>query len=425
MLRRFLVAALAFTAVGCASNPTGAVLGPAPSLPSLVRVNAADVDTLLFLGVAFPIDGSALGGSFDGFMKVRQATIYGDAELASTYRGWSVEVGNSLLAAAGYPIRRTSKLFAQFENYDGVRYALGGTATDLSLDMYGALAGDRTEARVRIEWEMLDVSTREVRFSGVTSGRAETGGQSGDAVHVAIERALASLLADSSMSISMVRPSGDAAVATATSANWKVPAPTEGALIRLTPDQANVATGATLFERAAPAVVSVVGSRASGTAFLITRDGLALTNHHVIRAQSSLVALNHKGDTLAVRVLRSDSAADVALIQVGCGPTCATVFLAEDLPPVGEEILVIGTPLDASLSYSASRGIVSGVRRIEGVTSIQTDAAINHGNSGGPMLNEAGQVVGIIAWKVAAEGVEGIGFGIEIGDALNRLGIRR
>ena len=207
--------------------------------------------------------------------------------------------------------------------------------------------------------------------------------------------------------------------------NWTQSVPSEGQIIRLSDTEMNPSRGSSVFERSAPAIVSLMGTAGSGTAFVVTRSGLAITNYHVVEGQQGLRAVNLDGDTLAVRLVRVDADADLALVQVDCGGDCVTLPLASETPPVGTELLVIGTPLASVLAYTATRGIVSGVRRMDGVTYIQTDAALNSGNSGGPMLEPSGKVVAIVTWKVTADNVEGVGFGIEIADALIRLGIRR
>ena len=129
------------------------------------------------------------------------------------------------------------------------------------------------------------------------------------------------------------------------------------------------------------------------------------------------------GRQLAVRILRSNPEADVALIQINCSSDCFTLDPARSSPRVGTEVHVIGNPL--ALDYTLTRGIVSGLRLAGGVTLVQTDAAINPGNSGGPIIDaKTREVVAIVSLKATAQGVEGLGFGIAISDALRVLGIQ-
>jgi S1-C subfamily serine protease len=88
---------------------------------------------------------------------------------------------------------------------------------------------------------------------------------------------------------------------------------------------------------------------------------------------------------------------------------------------VGEEVAALGVPL--GLGRTVTKGIVSAIRRTEGVTIIQTDAPINRGNSGGPLVNMRGEVIGMNVFK--AKGAEGLGFAIAIDDVVERLDLRR
>lgn len=211
-----------------------------------------------------------------------------------------------------------------------------------------------------------------------------------------------------------------------TTGKWKSPPPLPSEVIRLTQGDLNPSGGSTVFERVAPAVVALRGDAGLGSAFIITREGLALTNDHVVDGQSWLVARMADGREYAVRVLRRDTEGDVALVEIDCASDCPTVVLGDDaaLQPT-DDVLVIGTPLFEELSQSVSRGIVSGTRRAGGRFLIQVDAPINPGNSGGPIVEtKTGTVVAVATSKMVGESVEGIGFGIAITDALRIMGIR-
>lgn len=208
-------------------------------------------------------------------------------------------------------------------------------------------------------------------------------------------------------------------------AKWRRSLPGGQDIVTLVASDANAKTTGTVFDRVGPAVVTLRGDRAQGSAFVITRDGLALTNQHVIAGQGTLLARFSNGAEAPVRVVRSNADADVALIQVACDTDCVTapVALNADIA-VGTEVYAIGAPL--GLDQTLTRGIVSAVRLNSGVTVLQTDAAINPGNSGGPMVDaKTGLIVGIVSAKIVSPDVQGIGFGISITDAMRILGLRR
>ena len=144
----------------------------------------------------------------------------------------------------------------------------------------------------------------------------------------------------------------------------------------------------------------------------------------MIDGQDALIALFADGKARPARVIRTNEEADIALIEIACEEDCWTVSLDNEGPAVGSELFVIGTPLTESLSRTMTQGIVSGLRLSAGVTLIQTDAAVNPGNSGAPMVDAAsGRVLGIVTSKLVDEQIEGIGFGVAIDDALRVVGV--
>ena len=205
---------------------------------------------------------------------------------------------------------------------------------------------------------------------------------------------------------------------------WRRPLPGEADLIRITPADFNPCDSGSVFERVAQAVVTLRDARGHGTAFLITKDGLAITNHHVVDGDGTYTAELSDGRKLSARKVRWSKEPDVALVQIACEPDCSTLGLAveEDIP-LGSDIFVVGTPDGGWLHHSITKGAVSGLRFDEGATLIQTDAAVNPGNSGSPIVeSKTGEVVGIVSFGLT--GTEGLHFGVGIHDALRVLGIR-
>jgi hypothetical protein len=170
------------------------------------------------------------------------------------------------------------------------------------------------------------------------------------------------------------------------------------AIIALTPQDLNPSPAQDVFERVAEAVVSIRGESGSGTAFIITRDGLAITNHHVIVGQTRLQAVLRSGHVAPIRVLRSDANADVALLQIRCQEPCRTVEINPSPPRVGTDVYAIGNPV--GLDHTLTRGVISGLRLVGGVTLVQTDAAVNPGNSGGPLVRDCQKITdkGACSW---------------------------
>lgn len=162
-----------------------------------------------------------------------------------------------------------------------------------------------------------------------------------------------------------------------------------------------------------------------GTGFLISADGYVLTNHHVVdNAEEITVRLNDRRE-LKARLVGSDAQTDVALLKVE-GSNLPALRLGESAKVrPGQWVVAIGSPF--GLEHSVTAGIVSATGRNGGagqqyVPFIQTDVAINRGNSGGPLLNTRGEVVGINSQILSASGgYQGISLAIPIDTAMNSV----
>ncbi len=181
-------------------------------------------------------------------------------------------------------------------------------------------------------------------------------------------------------------------------------------------------------------------AQATGSGIIISEDGYIVTNNHVVdtsstssysyyelsKATSIKVKLNSEtyGDdaTFDATVVGQDSQTDLAVLKIEKDGLTAAEFADSDQAVVGEFVMAVGSPL--GLDTTVTQGIISAVNRqveSDGVvyTCIQTDAAINSGNSGGALVNSDGQVIGINTLKLSGSGVEGIGFAIPINSTLD------
>lgn len=161
---------------------------------------------------------------------------------------------------------------------------------------------------------------------------------------------------------------------------------------------------------------------AYGSAFFISKDGYLLTNHHVVENASKVTIVLNDRREIDAKVVGSDERTDVALLKVEGGSYPALTPGNVDQLKVGQPVLAIGSPF--GFDYSASAGIVSAKsRNMQGETSvpfIQTDAALNPGNSGGPLFNQAGQVVGVNSRIFSGTGgYMGLSFSIPIDVAMD------
>jgi S1-C subfamily serine protease len=176
-------------------------------------------------------------------------------------------------------------------------------------------------------------------------------------------------------------------------------------------------------KEAATGAVVVFAGAGSGSGVLISADGYILTNHHVA-GDSGRVRIRWADGTESVgEVVRTDRRRDIALIKVA---TAKGRPLAIRSTPVelGETVYAIGTPLDSSLQNTVTKGIVSATRMMEGQSFIQSDTPVTHGNSGGPLLDERGAVVGLSDLGADPSLGSTINFFIPIGDALKVLALK-
>ena len=204
-----------------------------------------------------------------------------------------------------------------------------------------------------------------------------------------------------------------------------------------------------VYQKVSPAVVTIstkgteykgffaqnVEGRGSG--FIINEDGYILTNYHVVELAISnntkdVTVILSNGEEVAAKVVNYDQNRDIAMVKLADGtkvPAVAELGDSDGLY-VGQEVVAIGTPLGKNFAQTLTKGIVSGVNRnltTEGGNTgdyIQTDAAINSGNSGGPLINTKGEVIGINTAKLSGQSettIEGMGFAIPINDAKDRI----
>ena len=178
-------------------------------------------------------------------------------------------------------------------------------------------------------------------------------------------------------------------------------------------------------------------SKATGSGVIISKDGYILTNNHIIDTSSTttskyytvsdankvLVYLYEEDNPVEAKIIGSDSVTDLAILKIDRNDLTPVEIGDSDSVQVGEFAMAIGNPLD--MRNTVTSGIISGVNReIEDdngtmYTLIQTDAAINAGNSGGALVNADGKLIGINTLKMSGTGIEGMGFAIPINSTLD------
>ncbi len=183
-----------------------------------------------------------------------------------------------------------------------------------------------------------------------------------------------------------------------------------------------------IYKKVIVSVVSITassgGSTTTGTGIIMSSDGYIITNCHVISDAQTVTALISSGEEFVATVIGSDETSDLAVMKIDASDLTPAEFGSSDILEVGDAVVAIGDPLGIELRGTMTDGIICGLSRDVQVedrtlTLIQTNAALNSGNSGGPLVNMSGQVIGINTMKLSSSytSVEGIGFAIPISTA--------
>ena len=191
-----------------------------------------------------------------------------------------------------------------------------------------------------------------------------------------------------------------------------------------------------IYDVVSPAVVGITtylnGEEYSwGTGIVFTADGYIVTNEHVLESTDGAVITFSDGTEYNAKLVGSDDATDIAVLKIDAKGLTYAKFADSSTCRVGDNVVAIGNPLGKEYSGTMTDGIISAIERSvtyngHSMTLMQTNAALNEGNSGGPLINAYGQVIGITNMKIMSTytSIEGIGFAIPtsvIQNAVNQI----
>jgi len=177
-----------------------------------------------------------------------------------------------------------------------------------------------------------------------------------------------------------------------------------------------------IIEDSVKSVVSIATDRSMGTGFIVSPEGYVVTNQHVIAEARQVSILTYDKNIYPATLIGQDVYRDLALLKIP-GVFDHIILADSDKLQTGKKVIAIGNPL--GLSFTVTQGIISAVNRRgpNGLNEyIQTDVSLNPGNSGGPLIDTQGEVVGVNNFKIS--NTEGIGFALEsnsIREAVNLL----
>jgi serine protease Do len=183
-----------------------------------------------------------------------------------------------------------------------------------------------------------------------------------------------------------------------------------------------------IYKKTVPSVTVVLaeagGVSGTGTGIIISEDGYILTNNHVVENARAVTVILSSGDEHSAQIVGSDRLSDIAVLKIRAAGLQPAEFGDSDAVEHGDPVAAIGNPLGVDLRNTITTGVISGVNRditLEDsageitMNVLQTNCAVNPGNSGGPLLNQYGQVIGVISSKImggSARSIEGLGFAI-------------
>jgi len=358
----------------------------------------------------------------------------GSGGLLVTYVGgkrylgnWSTELGRAFhetLSGRGYDIAGDpTELFSRQEAVSSARYQIAGRL----VDMKGEFCEEHSrwdgsplnimsgEMYVEFEWSVKDTIQRKVVLKTITKGYFKQENSIPNGLGIVFENAFVEAVEGLSTKDELISLAKGQVLESKSATTL----PSKGISI------VNGRKGNEfVFSKYEPNLIIVSVGSGHGSGFFIGDEGYAITNAHVVGGAEQVRIKMSNGIELVAKVIAKNPIRDVALLKAPIR-TKTPLFIDLKVPAVADNVYAVGSPLTEDLQSTVTKGIVSGHRKDKssGQQFIQADAAISPGNSGGPLFNQNGGVVGISVLKFAARASEGLGFFIPIGNALQSLGI--
>ncbi len=316
-----------------------------------------------------------------------------------------------LLRRQGYTVLGMENVVFGKNDWDQAPLQLGGIVENFNLQTrrHGAVS-----VRLDIQWQLFDAQHKRLRYTQRLTGHAEAATTATEGVFTAFRDALKRLLATAEFVAQVNPPPLQPALASTLA---KVTASTSPLTCPAAPTFELPRDLEAILQR----VVTIQSGTSHGSGVIVSPQGHVLTVEHVISGLPRTEVRLRSAIMLQAKVLHTDAHQDVALLKLpGRDYPCLRMRL-HDRAPVGALVYAIGTPVEMDLVSSVTRGIVSAYRQDDGVHYLQTDAGINPGSSGGPLVDTAGRVIAIVRSKIVAKDVEGVAFGVPVGEMTRDL----
>ena len=411
-----LAAMLDFATIGHAAT----AIAPAASAPEISAFDTAAPKPPRFefarVKSAIPL-GDVIGYGSSGFvlhgpsLRVRATARLDEVNTLQAGLAFKAE-----LAAAG--MESAAPEVSAFDNV-GTRtepdYRVGGVLQAVSFDECASGNDRKGSVSITVKWEVFAPKLQKVVLTRVTSGSIKTDSfesVNGRDFEIRSYRvALHALFADPELRA--LRPV-DGPSAEPAPAHAEAATPT----LHLKMSPAPIGGSQTNAPVLRQAVATILHDNMTGSGFYIA-DGYLLTNHHVVGNMHYVKVKLASGRVLVGEVVRDDARRDVALIKTEAVADVKPLHVSVAEAPVGEDVFAIGSPLGTELAGTFTRGVLSGVRENNGLEYLQSDVAVNPGNSGGPLLDGTSTVIGMTVSGIPR--AAGLSFFIPIREAANSL----
>lgn len=346
-------------------------------------------------------------------LKWESSTIEGEKQFTET--------GEKILNSYGYRVLEKGDDLFDTSNSEKARFQIAGVISSLFFNVGGknTLISRIFEHDISmdVEWQVYDSFKEKVVFKLTTHGEYYTEDDEpinvAELAYIVFERAMCDLLANKELSAILV----DKTVENETEetyADIDINYSRDALKVKLPDDISK------LFD----AVVTIKTGVTHGSGVIVSSEGYILTAAHVVSGVEKVNIVFHSNIQLEAKVVRINKSKDTALLKVQ-GTQFKYLPLHFNRPAIGSEIFIIGTPLEKQFSYSVTKGIISNYLEEDGNELIQTDAAVNPGNSGGPLIDKNGFLVGIISKKIVGFEVEGLGFAVSLETIFDTLSIKK
>ena len=328
-----------------------------------------------------------------------------------------VDIFREELESAGWPVVGTTDNMFE-SDISEAELLIGAKIEQLQANVCYPMAGfgdyrnGTGEMFMKVEWQLYSPRTKKVigsiRTEGGTEIKSKTSMINQDLIANSFSIAARNLLADEKF-FELVKKSDRAKVVAA------------GNKIILKNPTPNDIFTTSLLSDSKKSVVSIRTASSHGTGFSVGDGTKILTNAHVVGHAKNITVVTSDGMTFEAKVIRVNKERDIALIDLG-SITLLPLPISNIPPKVGSELYAIGSPFKEEFSGTLTRGIHSGSRTFEDLTWIQSDVSVNPGNSGGPLLDEKANVVGITTLGLGGAG-SGLNLFVPIEDGLKFLSI--